>query len=54
MISSDKNVGHGSLSSLGLERVLDGATVGDLIELNAVEFDILRLEGPLGSSAMRA
>ena len=51
MHSFDEDVGHGSLAGLGLEGVLDGGAIGDLVKLNDFECDVLGAKQALGLNA---
>ena len=54
MLTSDEDVGHGSLSGLLRKSVLDGVTVSDLVELDDLEGNALGLECLLGAVAVGA
>ena len=54
MLAVDEDVGDGALTCLLLQRVLNVVAVGDLVELDHLEGEALRLEGVLGGVAVRA
>ena len=54
MLSLDENVRNSSLTGLGLKGGLHLVAIGDLVELNCLEFNVLSLQQVLGSVAMGA
>ena len=54
VLAVDEDVGDGALTCLLLQRVLNVVAVGDLVELDNLEGEALRLECVLGGGAVRA
>ena len=54
VVSTNEDIGDGALASLLLEGVLDVATVGNLVQLEAEELHALRLEQLLGGASVGA
>ena len=54
VVSTNEDIGDGALASLLREGVLDVATIGDLVQLEAEELHTLRSEELLGGAGVGA